>query len=188
MSDFEKNKKLVFKGVLFDVYQWQQEEFDGTKKTFEKLKRKNSVNIIPVLDDGKILLIDEEQPERGDFITVPGGQINDGEKPKDAARRELREETGYTCKSLELWLTVQPYGNKIDWTVYNYIARGCANAGDQNLDSGEKITLKPVTVDEFFNIAMHDPKFRNTEITLEILRASQKPRKFDEIRKLFKVA
>src|SRR3989344_1278157 len=168
-----KEAKLVFKGVLFDVYQWQQVQFDGTEKTFEKLKRKNSVNIIPVLDDGNILLIDEEQPERGSFITVPGGQIDEGEEPESAARRELAEETGYTCQSLELWLTVQPYGNKIDWTVYSFIARGCKRVGDQNLDSGEKITLKPVIMDEFFDIAMNDPKFRNTEITLELLRASQ---------------
>jgi len=179
-----KEAKLVFKGVLFDVYQWQQEQFDGTEKTFEKLKRKNSVNIIPVLDDGNILLIDEEQPERGTFITVPGGQIDEGEKPEGAARRELREETGYTCQSLELWLTVQPYGNKIDWTVYNFIARGCANTDNQKLDSGEKITLKPVTLDQFFDIAMHDPKYRNTEITLALLRASQKPVEFEKLKKL----
>ena len=33
-----KQAKRVFKGVIFDVYQWEQEMFDGTKEIFEKLK------------------------------------------------------------------------------------------------------------------------------------------------------
>ena len=56
------NAKKVFGGVLFDVYQWEQELFDGTKTIFEKLKRPDTVVVFPVLDDGKILLTEQEQP------------------------------------------------------------------------------------------------------------------------------
>ncbi len=180
------NAKLVFKGVLFDVYQWQQEMFDGTKKAFERLKRKDSVNVVPVLDDGRILLIDEEQPGRDPFVTTPGGNIEDGESPEDAVRRELLEETGYACDSLELWLTIQPY-TKIEWTVHTFIARGCRKIGGQNLDSGEKIALRPVTLDEYFRIATEDQQFRNEEITREILLAERKPDGIMRLRKLLAI-
>ena len=50
----------VFKGMIFDVYQWPQKFFDGTEGTFEMLKRPDTVSVICVVDD-KILVIDDEQ-------------------------------------------------------------------------------------------------------------------------------
>ena len=41
------NAKKVFHGVIFDVYQWEQEMFDGTKEIFEKLKRPDTVVVFP---------------------------------------------------------------------------------------------------------------------------------------------
>ena len=55
------NAKLVFKGVIFDVYQWQQELFDGSQATFEALKRPGTVQVIPTVGD-RVLLSYEEQP------------------------------------------------------------------------------------------------------------------------------
>ena len=144
-----KEAKLVFKGILFDVYQWQQEMFDGTFKTYERLRRKSSVTILPITEDGRIILGREEQPGREPFVSIPGGQVEVGEKPEDAARREFLEETGYEARDLVLWKTVQPYGNKVDWDVYGFIARGCKKVAEQNLDSGEKIQLELVSFDEF---------------------------------------
>ncbi len=178
-----KDAKLVFKGVLFDVYHWEQEQFDGTKKTFEKLKRKDSVNIIPITSDGKILLSSEEQPGEVPYVTVPGGQIEPGEKPEEAGRRELLEETGYECESLDFWMSVEPY-TKIDWTISTYIARNCKYVSDPHPDTGERITLKPVSFDEYINISITDPTYRNTEITLAIMRAMRKPHGLDELKKL----
>ncbi len=68
------NARLVFKGVIFDVYQWEQELFDGTKTTFEKLKRPDTVVVFPVLPNGKILLTKQEQPGKEPFIGATGGR------------------------------------------------------------------------------------------------------------------
>ena len=51
----------VFKGVIFDVYQWQQEMFDGTTETFEMLKRPDTVEVIAIKDD-KLVVVHEQQP------------------------------------------------------------------------------------------------------------------------------
>jgi len=42
------NATMVFKGKTFDVYQWEQEMFDGKKKIWERLKRNHSIDIIAV--------------------------------------------------------------------------------------------------------------------------------------------
>lgn len=45
------NARRVFKGIIFDVYQWEQKMFDGNFKTFEMLKRPNTVEIIAIRDN-----------------------------------------------------------------------------------------------------------------------------------------
>ena len=66
------NAKKVFTGITYDVYQWEQKMFDGTYSTFEILKRRLGVQVIVVIKD-KILLLKEEQPGKGKFISLVGG-------------------------------------------------------------------------------------------------------------------
>ncbi len=175
--------KLVFKGILFDVYQWEQEQFDGTFKTYERLRRKPSVTILPITEDGKILLGREQQPARKPFVSIPGGQVEEGEDPADAARREFLEETGYEAGELALWQVVQPYGNKVDWDAHCFIARHCKKVAEQKLDSGEKIELQLVTFDEFVQIAGFDNNFRVEELSKIVLRALAKPGELEILKK-----
>jgi ADP-ribose pyrophosphatase len=81
-----ENAKKVFEGIIFDTYQWQQEMYDGTKKTFEKLKRPDTVIVFPVLPDGKIILTEQEQPGKEPFIGATGGMVDDGEEILEAAK------------------------------------------------------------------------------------------------------
>ena len=59
MNGIPKDAKLVFKGKLFDVYQWQQERFDGSFATYERLRRRPSVTIIPITTAGKVIICEE---------------------------------------------------------------------------------------------------------------------------------
>ena len=84
------NAKQVFKGVIYDVYHWEQELFDGTKTIFEMLKRPDTVEIIPITSEGKILINYEEQG-LAQFICVPGGRVDRGEDPEAVAKDEIKE-------------------------------------------------------------------------------------------------
>ena len=180
-----EHAKCVFKGVMFDVYQWEQELYNGTTTTFEKLKRADTVVVYPVLPDGRILLAEQEQPGKNPFISAAGGRVDDGEEVFDAAKRELFEETGYEADEWILWKVVQP-GSKIDWTVYSFIAKGLQKVADLNLDGGEKIAPKPVTFEEFLEMGTND-RFGEKEIAPELLLAKINSEKEKEIRELFQV-
>src|SRR5438105_1998877 len=54
------NAQRVFKGMIFDVYQWPQKLYDGSEHTFEMLKRTDTVSAICLVND-KILMLDDEQ-------------------------------------------------------------------------------------------------------------------------------
>ncbi len=179
--------KCVFRGIMFDVYQWEQEMFDGTKETFEKLKRPDTVVVFPVLPDGRILLTEQEQPGKKPFIGAAGGRVDAGESVLEAAKRELLEETGYEASEFMLWDAQQPV-SKVDWAVYTFIAKGVRKVAEMDLDAGEKITLKPVGFDELLDLATgEDTYFAEKEVVIRFFEAKLSPQKKAELKKLFTV-
>src|SRR5579884_4144421 len=164
--------KKVFSGILIDVYHWEQKQFDGTVKTFEKVKRKyDTVTIIPITTDGKIIITRQEQPGMQSFVGFPGGLIEENENVIEAARRELREETGYEAKEFILWDAVQLL-SKTDWALYTMIAKGCQKVSERHLDSGEKIAIDFISFDEFLHVVARKD-FRDMEIALKILQLKE---------------
>lgn len=160
------NAKKVFEGILFDAYHWEQEQFDGSTATFEMLKRKNSVGILPIVGD-KILVIREEQPHSKERYALVGGQQDKGETALDAAKREMQEEIGYSAEKWELWKE-RSIDSRIEWTISTFIARDCKKTSEPHLDPGERIQPLLVTFDEFMEIIL-DPEFRSKDVTLDIL-------------------
>jgi 8-oxo-dGTP pyrophosphatase MutT (NUDIX family) len=155
---------------MFDAYQWEQELFDGTKAVFEQLKRPDTAITIPVTTDGRIVMLEEQQPGRMSSIIFPGGRIDPDEDPLKAAKRELLEETGYaTDEDLIFWEAIQPV-SKLDWAVYTFVARGCYKAREPMLDAGEKIQVRLATFEEMVNVGA-DPSHRAPEIELKFMRA-----------------
>lgn len=176
--------KKVFKGALFDVYQWEQELFDGTTTIFEKLKRPDTVVIFPVLPNGNIVLTKQEQPGKESFVGATGGRVDEEEDVLSAAKRELLEESGYEAEEFILWDAQHPTG-KVDWAVYTFIAKGLKKVSDIHPDAGEKIELFNVTLDELIDISL-DTKFQEKEIIFKFLEAKFDPKKKEELIELFK--
>lgn len=159
--------KCVFKGVIFDVYQWQQEMFDGSSATFEMLKRPNTVEVIAIQDE-KIYLSKQSQPNKKDFFSPFGGRAEENEEPIETAKRELLEESGFASDDWELLKVYEP-SHKIEWAIYLFVARNCKKIGEQNLDAGEKIETKSYSFEEFINIILYK-NFWGDELILDVLR------------------
>ncbi len=152
MGAVPKSAKRVFNGIMFDVYQWEQKQFDGSYSTFEKATRLYSVNVIAVLN-GKIIVTKETQPGIKSHYWLPGGRCDRGEKPLSAAKRELFEETGLKSKDWELlgFDDMNPW--HIDWKGYWFVARECAGKLKGQNDSSEKVVPVAVNFDRFIEIA-----------------------------------
>ncbi|MFA5925904.1 MAG: NUDIX domain-containing protein [Parcubacteria group bacterium] len=177
-----KNARQVFRGVIFDVWQWKQRMFDGSHATFEKLKRADTVNVIGVVGK-KIIVLRQKQPDwKMHKNTLAGGRVEEGEAPLQAAKRELLEETGYVSKEWALWKKIDPY-EKIVWTVHSFIARDCIKKQDPDPDAGEKLESKLVTFEELLKLS-DDPSFYEGELKNSFLRARFEKKYREEFRKL----
>lgn len=151
-----KEATRVFKGQIFDVYQWPQQMFDGSFQTFEMLRRPDTLQIIAI-KDGKIVILEEEQPNLPPYFSIPGGRHDvAGETTLQAAQRELLEETGLTFAS---WKLVDVFQNaaKIEHFVYTYVANDFLDQVKTHLDVGEKIQVNYMDLEKVKRMC-DDPK------------------------------
>lgn len=156
MSKIPPQAKSVFKGEIFEVFQWPQKMFDGSEAIFEMIKRPYTTQVIATRNN-KILLSEEEQPNKGFFISIFGGRQEPNEDALTGAKRELLEEGGLASQDWEHFITYTSPG-KIDWEIAIHIAHNVQTVSEVNLDAGEKITFREVTFEEFVEIVISNYK------------------------------
>lgn len=159
MARIPEHAEKVFSGEIFDIYQWRQEMFDGSVEIFEAASRNSTVQVIAVTKEGNILLNKEEQPHIGEFISLPGGIVDNEEDPSRAAERELEEETGYKGKESFLW-KIEGSSSKLKWETYYYVVKGCEKIKEEEQDKGERISVEEVDMEKFFEKVERE-SFRN---------------------------
>lgn len=174
--------KLVFKGVLFNIYQWQQKMYDGNYRIFEMGKLISPTQIYATTPENKIILLEEKQPPNKHFFGVPGGGIDEGEiDTLEAAKRELLEETGMVA---EEWIKYEEVEllSKLEYCTYYYIAKKCKKIQEPNPGTGEKIKLFKLEFEEFYE-KTQDEKFRNKYISNKLfkLKHTNKLKEFKEL-------
>jgi ADP-ribose pyrophosphatase len=161
----------VFQGVIYGVYQWQQELFDGSETTFEMLRRPDTVSVICIIDD-KVLIINDEQPHRGSRLSFPGGRVDDGDEAiLHAAKREVHEETGHSFKQWRLVKVWQPQ-TKIEWFIHLFIAWDVAEVVAPHLDAGEKIAIEFLSFEKAKQLVAHNSSLGEATAIFEDLNST----------------
>jgi len=150
MAEYKRlNRELVAKGVIIDYYQDTMQIPNGNIAKWDLIDHKGAAAVVAVREDGKLLMVRQYRNalER-ETLELPAGGLNGREEPTDvAARRELEEETGYTCDKVELlssiFTTIAFCNEKIDI----YLAKDL-KTGQQHLDEDEFINVEAYSVSE----------------------------------------
>lgn len=143
------DRKLEFQGTILDFYTDYMQMPDGKVEKWDFIShRKGAAAVVPVMDDGKILMVHQYRNalERMTIEIPAGARNHTTEDTKICAARELEEETGYRSDDLEFLISLKPtvaYDNEF---IDIYVAKNL-KPGRQHLDEHEYIELEPMDLD-----------------------------------------
>lgn len=138
----------LFRGNFLDVRRDTVRLPDGNTASREYVVHPGAVVIVPMLDDGRIVLERQYRYPVGQVMwELPAGKLDAGEDPLVCGQRELLEETGYRAHE---WACAGRMHLAIGYSteiIHIYFARGLS-AGERRLDAGEFLDVHTQQVDE----------------------------------------
>jgi ADP-ribose pyrophosphatase len=134
--------QIIYNGPIFGLRRDEVIEPTGVRTTREVITHPGSVVVLPILPDGKIVMIRQYRHATRQFMwELVAGRMDAGESPKKAAARELIEETGYRAKKLMTFLDVFPTPGFLEERMYILLAEGLI-AGEASPEDDEKIVVR----------------------------------------------
>jgi ADP-ribose pyrophosphatase len=125
--------------IHHDLYRFEP---SGKEQDFVVMHSADWVNVVPITEDGQVVLIRQYRHGiRVPTLEIPGGIIDHGEAPEVAAARELGEETGYSPARIRLLGRTRPNPAIQDNYQYSFLAEGCRKTSQTNLDPFEHIEV-----------------------------------------------
>lgn len=140
----------IFNGKIISLQVDEVELPNGKKAKRELIKHPGAVAIIALTDENKLVLVEQfRKPLEQTIVEIPAGKLEKGEEPAICAKRELEEETGYDCQSLELLNSFYTSPGFADEIVHVYIAKGLTKKENAaGLDEDEFVNLLEYTLEE----------------------------------------
>ena len=138
--------KVLYTGKVFRLQRDTVIEPGGVRADRDIIVHPGSVVVMPVFEDGRVLLIRQYRHTVGDFLwELVAGRKEPDETPGAAARRELLEETGYTARRLRKMLHIIPTPGFVKEWMWIFAAEGLVE-GTAQPEEDEKITPRIFTL------------------------------------------
>lgn len=152
-----EGEELLIDSRFMSVYRRRARSSEnGHRHDFYVLRSLDWCNIIPVTEEGHVVLVKQYRAGVSGFtLEIPGGVIDAGESARDAALREMTEETGYEmlagarCEALGLALSNPAI---LDNRVHSFIVGPVRRSLRQKLDPAEMIEVLEVPIAEIPNL------------------------------------
>lgn len=121
---------------------------NGTTGELEMIRHSGASAVVPLFDAGKtdpdVLLIRQYRyAANGYLYEIPAGRLDPGESPEECAKRELREETGYSANQIQLLTTIYTTPGFTDETIHIFMVAGLT-VGVANLEPDEFVELQSI--------------------------------------------
>ena len=142
------SSEMIYQGKVFGLRRDEVVEPSGLQATREVIAHPGSVVVLPVLPDGRIVMIRQYRHATRQYLwELVAGRKEPEETPKQGAARELLEETGYRAKKFKVFLDVFPTPGFLEERMYLLLAEGLT-AGEAQPEEDERIEVRPFKLKE----------------------------------------
>lgn len=156
MHLFEKtvDSQVIYEGKIITLKRDTALLENGAQVTREVIVHPGGVGIVPVTEEGELLLVRQFRYPHGKvLLEIPAGKLNWGEDPFECGKRELLEETGCTAEEYTFLGELYPTPAYLNEVLYLYMAKGL-HYREQNLDEDEFLDVVRVPLDEAVEMVM----------------------------------
>ncbi|MFB6269965.1 MAG: NUDIX hydrolase [Halobacterium sp.] len=163
-------REVVYECPGFEVVREDVELPDGTETDFDYLVDDPAVVLLAFTPDGDVVLVEEWRQAVGRVNrALPAGGVEDEDADfAAAARRELREETGYEAERVEKFGEFEPANGISNAVHHYYVAHDCRPTAEQDLDFNESIRVTTESYDDLL-AAVTDGGVRDGRTALGVL-------------------
>ena len=173
MKEFEEktvSSRDVYDGVLLHVFRDEIALPDGKHSVREVIRHTGAVCIVPLTENYEVITVSQYRyPHKCVLLEIPAGKLDSkDEDPLEAAKRELREETGAIAEKiteLGLLYTTPAF---VDEVIHIYLAQGLS-FGEQDLDEDENLCVGRIPLDEFAQMIL-DGKVPDAKTQAAVMR------------------
>lgn len=176
MSNLEEKqikREEIFKGVALHVVKDEVLLPNGHRGVREISLHNGASAIIPILSDGRVIMERQFRYAHGRvMLEIPAGKLDTPDEiPLEAAKRELREETGAVAEKITFLGKIAPSPALIDEVIYLYMAEGLS-FGERELDQDEFLDLELIHLDRLYEMVMQG-EITDGKTQIAILKAKQ---------------
>jgi ADP-ribose pyrophosphatase len=138
----------IYRGKIVTLHVDTIRQASGRSTIREVVLHPGGVAAIPVLEDGRLLLIRQFRYAIGKYILeLPAGKLDSGQTPLDTIAREIEEETGYCAGTITHECSFYTTPGFSDECIHLFLARDMMLKA-QRLEEGEHITVEPYSLEE----------------------------------------
>ena len=174
MKLFEEqiSREEIYDGRVLHVVCDKVRLENGEESYREFCLHNGAAAVIPVTDDLRVAMVRQYRYAHGRvFLEIPAGKLEVGENPKEAAQRELREETGAVAKSIRDLGIIDTTPALMSERIYLYLAEGLS-FGEVSPDDDEFIETELIPLRELVSM-VEKGEICDSKTQIAILRAAR---------------
>ena len=169
LSEKTIESEVVFDGRIITVKKDKAELEDGSVADRELVAHSGGVCVVPLTADNCVIMVRQFRYAFGvPLLEIPAGKLEVGEDHREAALRELKEETGAKCGSFDYLGVCYPSVAYLTEKIHMYLAREL-EFGDAKLDEGEFLDVIRVPLEEAVDMVM-DGKIPDAKTQIALLK------------------
>ena len=151
----EEGRKQVFNCKVFSIWEStctppETQPDQGKTQNFSVIDAMDWVIVVPVIKNQFVMVRQWRHGSKNLSLEFPGGVMESGEDPKEAAIRELYEETGCKPEKIEKMGEFYPNPAIMSNRVHFFLAKNLCSDGKQQLDDDEYVEVELVDIEKVF--------------------------------------